>query len=160
MGERYGRIPAGALVAMHAGWDARIGDVDRFLNRDAKGTMHAPGFSEESARFLVSERDICAVEVDTLSLDAASAQKFVAHATFSGRRYGVEMMANLAVVPLSGATVVVGAPTHEGATGGPAECSRWRNPFRRRDAEKQSEISIICLGASATLRRDTRNSVC
>jgi len=106
---------------MHAGWDTRIGDVDRFLNRDPKGTMHAPGFSEESASFLVRERDICAVGVDTLSLDAASAQKFVAHVAFLGAgKYGVEMMANLAAVPPSGATVIVGAPAHRGATGGPA----------------------------------------
>lgn len=119
--KRYGRIPTGALVTMHAGWDTRIGNVDRFLNRDAKGTMHAPGFSEASARFLVGERDICAVGVDTLSLDAASAQRFVAHVAFLGAgKYGVEMMANLSAVPPSGATVIVGAPTHEGATGGPA----------------------------------------
>ena len=83
--------------------------------------MHAPGFSEQSARFLVSERDICGVGVDTLSLDAASAQKFVAHVAFLGAgqvRRGDD--GELAAVPPSGATVVVGAPTHEGATGGPA----------------------------------------
>ena len=119
--KRHGRLPAGAFVAMHAGWDARVRDVDRFLNRDAKGTMHAPGFSEEAARFLVAQRDICAVGVDTLSLDAASAQRFVAHVAILGAgKYGVEMMANLGRVPPSGATIIVGAPTHDGATGGPA----------------------------------------
>ena len=46
--------------------------------------MHAPGFSEQAARFLVSERDICAVAVDTLSLDAGAAQKFVAHLAILG----------------------------------------------------------------------------
>jgi len=119
--KRHGRMPAGAFVAMHAGWDARIRDVDRFLNRDAKGTMHAPGFSEDAARFLVAQRDICAVGVDTLSLDAAAAQKFVAHIAILGAgKYGVEMMANLGRIPPSGTTIVVGAPTHDGATGGPA----------------------------------------
>ncbi|HUP39679.1 MAG TPA: cyclase family protein [Vicinamibacterales bacterium] len=38
---RHGRVPAGAFVAMHSGWDARASDADRFLNRDAKGTLHA-----------------------------------------------------------------------------------------------------------------------
>jgi kynurenine formamidase len=119
--KRYGRVPAGALVAMYSGWDARIGSADRFLNRDAKGTLHAPGFGEPASRFLVSERDICGVGVDTLSLDAGAAQKFVAHLTILGAgKYGVEMMANLGRVPPSGATVIVGAPKHEGATGGPA----------------------------------------
>jgi kynurenine formamidase len=118
---RYGRVPAGALVAMHSGWDARVGSADRFLNRDAKGTLHMPGFSEQAARFLVAERDIAGAGVDTLSLDAGSAQTFVAHvAVLGGGRYGVEMLANLGRVPPAGATVVVGAPKHEGATGGPA----------------------------------------
>ena len=119
--KQHGRIPSGAFVAMHAGWDARIRDVDRFLNRDAKGAMHAPGFGEQAARFLVDQRDICAVGVDTLSLDAASAQKFVAHIAILGAgKYGVELMANLGRVPPFGATIIVGAPTHDGATGGPA----------------------------------------
>ncbi len=119
--KRHGRIPAGALVAMNAGWDARAASTDRFLNRDAKGTMHTPGFSEQAARFLVSERDISGAAVDTLSLDAGQAQKFVAHLAILGAgKYGVELVANLGRVPPSGATVVVGAPKHEGATGGPA----------------------------------------
>jgi kynurenine formamidase len=119
--KRHGRVPVGALVAMHAGWDARVDSTDRFLNRDAKGTMHAPGLSEQAARFLVTERDVCAVGVDTLSLDAGAAEEFVAHLVVLGAgRYGVELMANLGRVPPSGATVIVGAPRHEGATGGPA----------------------------------------
>lgn len=119
--KRHGRVPAGALVAMHSGWDARVKTADRFLNRDARGTMHAPGFSEQAARFLIGERDICGVGVDTLSLDAAAATTFIAHLVILGAgKYGVELMANLGRVPSSGATVIVGAPTHEGATGGPA----------------------------------------
>ena len=119
--KRNGRIPAGALVAMHSGWDARAANADRFLNRDAKGTMHAPGFGEQAARFLVTERDITGVGADTLSLDAASAQKFVAHLAILGAgKYGVELMANLGRVPTAGATVIVGGPKHEAGTGGPA----------------------------------------
>jgi len=118
--KRHGRLPAGAFVAMHSGWDARIGNADRFLNRDAKGTMHAPGFSEDAARFLAEQRDIVGAGVDTLSLDAASAQKFVAHLALLGAgKYGVELLANLAMVPASGATIIVGGPKHEGASGGP-----------------------------------------
>jgi kynurenine formamidase len=117
---RHGRLPSGAFVAMHSGWDARIGDANRFLNKDAQGTMHAPGFSEEAARFLAQERDIVGAGVDTLSLDIASAQKFVAHLALLGAgKYAVELMANLATVPPSGATLIVGGPKHQGASGGP-----------------------------------------
>ena len=119
--KRHGRLPGGAFVAMYSGWDARVGNADRFLNRDAKGTMHAPGFSEEAAQFLVKERDIVGVGVDTLSLDAASARKFAAHLVLLGAgKYGVELLAGLSSVPPVGATIIVGAPKHEGASGGPA----------------------------------------
>ena len=119
--KRHGRLAAGAFVAMYSGWEARIGNAERFLNKDGKGTMHAPGFSEEVARFLVKERDIVGAGVDTLSLDAASASKFVAHLALLGAgKYGVELLANLSTVPPTGATIIVGGPKHEGASGGPA----------------------------------------
>ena len=118
--KQHGRLPAGAFVAMHSGWGARIADAGRFLNKDAKGTMHAPGFGEDVAKFLAKERDIVGAGVDTLSLDIAAASKFVAHLAFLGAgKYGVELMANLNTLPPSGATIVVGAPKHEGASGGP-----------------------------------------
>src|SRR5262245_10903456 len=117
----HGRLPRGAFVAMRSGWDARVGSAERFLNKDSKGTMHAPGFSEEAARFLVQQRDIVGAGVDTLSLDKAEAQKFVAHLALLGAgKYAVELIANLGRVPPAGATIIVGAPKHEGASGGPA----------------------------------------
>ena len=119
--KRHGRLPAGAVVAMDAGWDARAGNQKEFLNQDAKGVLHMPGFSEEAARFLVGQRDIAGVGVDTLSLDAGVAQKFVAHlAVLGAGKYGLELMANLGRVPPAGATVFIGAMKHDGSTGGPA----------------------------------------
>ena len=118
--KQHGRLPAGAFVAMYSGWGTRIGNADRFLNKDAKGTMHAPGFGEEAARFLTKEREIVGAGVDTLSLDIAAATTFLAHLAFLGAgKYGVELLANLNTVPPSGATIIVGGPKHEGASGGP-----------------------------------------
>jgi kynurenine formamidase len=118
--KRNGRLPAGAFVAMYSGWGSRVSNAERFLNKDSKGTMHAPGFSEDVAKFLVKERDIVGAGVDTLSLDAASATKFVAHLALLGAgKYGVELLANLNAVPPSGAMLIVGGPKHEGASGGP-----------------------------------------
>ena len=90
------------------------------MNADAKGTSHTPGFGGEAAKFLVEERAVVGVGVDTLSLDLGTATSPVAHLSVLGAgRYGVEVIANLATVPPSGAMVIVGAPKHVGGSGGP-----------------------------------------
>ncbi len=59
--------------------------------------------------------------VDTLSLDIGSSTTFDTHyAWLPTNRYGIENLANLDKVPAAGATLVVGAPTHRGGSGGPA----------------------------------------
>lgn len=117
---KHGRIPDRALVAMYSGWEQRLPNAGAFLNLDAQGRPHAPGFAPEAAEFLVTQRNIVAAGVDTLSLDQAASTNSGAHTAILGAgRYGVEMLANLAQVPPTGATVVVGAPKHVGGTGGP-----------------------------------------
>ena len=118
---QHGRVPDGAFVAMHSGWDQRVGDSQAFLNADARGAMHFPGFTAEAAQFLVEERDIVGVGVDTLSLDVGTSTDFAAHLTFlPAGKYGLELIANLGNLPPSGATLIVGAPKHLGGSGGPA----------------------------------------
>ncbi|NNH71522.1 cyclase family protein [Nocardia uniformis] len=116
----HGQIPDRALVAMYSGWERRLSDPGAFLALDAEGRPHAPGFAADAAEFLVTRRNIVGAGVDTLSLDPAASRDFGAHTAFLGAgRYGVEMLANLAQVPPTGATVIVGAPKHVGGTGGP-----------------------------------------
>ncbi|RDI63521.1 cyclase family protein [Nocardia pseudobrasiliensis] len=118
---RHGRIPPRAFVALHSGWEQRLSAPGAFVNLDPAGVPHAPGFDPAAAAFLLTHRDIVGVGVDTLSLDPAASREFGAHTTILGAgRYGVEMLANLAAVPPTGATVVIGAPKHAGGTGGPA----------------------------------------
>lgn len=116
----HGRIPDRAFVAMYSGWEQRLTDPGAFLNLDTEGRPHAPGFAVDATEFLVSQRNIVGAGVDTLSLDSAIDRDFGSHTALLGAgRYGVEMLANLAQVPPSGATVIVGAPKHVGGTGGP-----------------------------------------
>jgi kynurenine formamidase len=118
---RHGRIPAQAAVFMKSGWDARIGDATAFVNKDASGVMHFPGFSPEAATFLARSRDVAGIGVDTLSLDPGLDSTYAAHkAWLATAKWGVELVANLGDVPASGATVFVGATKVKGATGGPA----------------------------------------
>jgi kynurenine formamidase len=115
-----GPVPARAAVFMNSGWDSRIGDAKAFINGDASGAMHFPGFSEEAATFLAKSRDVSGIGVDTLSLDPGLDTKYAAHkAWLTTGKWGVELVANLRDVPPSGATVFVGASKVTGATGGP-----------------------------------------
>ncbi|MFT5142153.1 MAG: kynurenine formamidase [Rhodothermales bacterium] len=117
----HGPLPAGAIVAMNSGWDAHVMDSDRFRNADADGTMHFPGFHIEVADFLLAERDVSGVMVDTLSLDHGPSPDFAFHFRWlPADHWGIEGAANLSELPASGATVVVGGPKIQGATGGPS----------------------------------------
>lgn len=119
--ERHGALPGGAFVAMYSGWEVRLSEPETFVNLDSSGTPHWPGFGAEAAEFLVNERDVVGIGVDTLSLDFGASEDFGAHlSVLPAGKYGLENLANLEEVSPSGTTIIVGGPKHEGATGGPA----------------------------------------
>jgi kynurenine formamidase len=114
-----GEIPAGAIVFMDSGWAARWNSIEEFRNADADGVMHFPGFSPEAALFLLEERDIHGIGVDTLSLDPGISATFDVHVSVLGAgKFGVEGVANLGALA-NGATVIVGVPRWEAGSGGP-----------------------------------------
>jgi kynurenine formamidase len=117
---RYGRIPDNAAVLMASGWGARAGSVEAFRNTDSSGVMHFPGFGKEAIDFLLTERRIAGIGVDTLSLDHGPSTTFAVHYTLlPTNRWGLENLANLESIPPSGATLFVGAPKIAAGSGGP-----------------------------------------
>lgn len=115
----HGPIPQGACVAQNAGWQARLG-TPGFRNADADGRMHFPGFHVEAVQMLLEEAEVAGVGVDTLSIDYGLSGDFITHYTWlPANRWAIENMANLDLLPATGATLVVGAPKHAGGTGGP-----------------------------------------
>ena len=118
---RYGPLPDGAFVAMHSGWAAKFTDPAAFVNLDADSVQHYPGFHPDAAAFLVEQRSIVGIGVDTLSQDPGNSTDFGTHLTILGAgKYGVEGLASLDQVPEQGATIFVGGPKHLNASGGPA----------------------------------------
>jgi kynurenine formamidase len=116
----HGPIAEGACVAMLSGWSDKVSGPE-FRNADADGVMHFPGFHVEAAQFLMSERNATGIAVDTLSLDPGRSADFATHyAWLPSNRWGLEAVANLADLPPTGATLVVGGPKIKGATGGPS----------------------------------------
>jgi len=117
---RHGRIPRNACVAMNSGWAEKV-DTPEFRNADANGVLHFPGFHLEAVQFLVEERRVHGIAVDTLSLDYGPSPDFAVHYFWlPTNRWGMEAVANLNSVPARGATLIVGGPKIAGATGGPS----------------------------------------
>jgi kynurenine formamidase len=118
---KNGRLPDGCCVAMHSGWAKYAGDESKFTGRDVNGGLHFPGFGGDAAAWLMKERRVLGIAVDTLSLDHGASKDFKVHYSWlpSGR-WGLENVANLDQVPANGATLVVGMPKVKDATGGPA----------------------------------------
>ncbi len=117
--ERYGAIPDGAVVLMYTGWSRKWSDYDAYKNQDEDGRMHFPGFSEEAAKFLVEEREINGIGIDNLSVDAAAARGFWAHRIVNGAgKFHLENVANVHLLPPSGAYLIVAPIKIEGGSGG------------------------------------------
>lgn len=115
---KHGPLPTGAVVAMLSGWDHFVASP-KFRNSDEHGALHFPGFHVEAIEYLLTERDVKGILVDTLSLDYGPSPDFAVHYRWlPAGKWGVECVANLADLPANGAHVVVGGPKIAGATGG------------------------------------------
>ena len=118
---RHGRLPENGCVAMNSGWARHVSDKTKYVGKDSGGVMHFPGVAPEAAAWLIKERKVSGLAVDTLSLDPGASKDFKTHVLWLGSgRWGLENVANLDSVPAAGATLVVGLAKVKGATGGPA----------------------------------------
>ncbi len=111
----WGPVPIGALVVFNTGWYEKFNDPEAYVNADAEGVMHFPGLSREAAELLV-EREVVGIGIDTLSIDPGAKTDYAAHQVMlAAGHYQLENLANLAAVPETGATAIVGVlPVVEG----------------------------------------------
>ena len=106
---------------MKTGWSKHFQSETEYTNKDDKGVMHFPGFSKELAEFLVKERKIHGIGIDTLSLDTGSSTTYDTHVTMlKNNYYQIENMV-LDNVPEHGG-VVFALPLK--ITGGPEAQAR------------------------------------
>lgn len=120
----HGRVPEGAFVALHTGWDARWPDGEAMQNAGDDGLSHYPGWGVDALELLVEERGITAIGHDMTDTDpgalvssgSAPAETYILGAD----RWQIELLANLGEVPATGALVVATWPKPEGGSGFPA----------------------------------------
>ena len=87
---------------------------------EAIGELQFPGLSSGAAEWLVENRNIIAVGIDTPSIDYGQSQLFETHQVLAGDNISVlENVANLEQLPEEGGVVVALPMKIEGGSGGP-----------------------------------------
>ncbi|MGI9055886.1 MAG: cyclase family protein [Pyrinomonadaceae bacterium] len=107
-----GQIPDGNILFLQTGFGKFYPDKLKYLGTDKRGDavvkdLHFPGLAPEAAKWLVANRKIKAVGLDTASIDYGQSKDFGSHvALMSENIPAFENVANLDQLPAKGATVI------------------------------------------------------
>jgi kynurenine formamidase len=120
---KHGAIPNGAIVLLRTGWGKRWPDRKRYMGDDRPGetsNLHFPSYGAEAARYLVEQRKVGAIGVDTASIDHGPSKDFIVHQIANGANVpGLENVANLEEVPETGAWLIALPMKIAGGSGAP-----------------------------------------
>jgi kynurenine formamidase/alkylation response protein AidB-like acyl-CoA dehydrogenase len=118
--EHYGKVPPGCVVLLYTGWQEKWLNKDAFFNQDAQGGMHFPGFGSDGTRFLLEERQIAGVGIDTHGVDSGQDSTFATNSLVLEKpRIVLENLTNLDQLPPIGATLAIGVLRLRGGSGSP-----------------------------------------
>jgi kynurenine formamidase len=121
----HGRIPDGAIVLLRTGFGSRWPDRERYLGTARRGPeavalLHFPGLHPDAASWLVAERRIRAVGLDTASIDHGPSTDFRTHRVlFAANVPAFENLAGLDELPATGFRVIALPMKIRGGSGGP-----------------------------------------
>jgi kynurenine formamidase len=116
----HGRIPEGAIVLIQTGYGKFWGDRKKYMGIDEKGSRHFPGLGKEAAKWLIENRKISAVGIDTASIDFGASENFETHVELMENNVpAFENVANLDKLPVKGMTIVALPIKIKGGSGGP-----------------------------------------
>jgi kynurenine formamidase len=121
----HGRIPHQTIVLLQTGYGRHWPSRRDYLGTELKGAegvkaLHFPGLHQDAAAWLVRERRVKAVGIDTASIDYGQSTQFEAHVELLSHNVPVfENLANLDVLPARGFDVIALPMKIAGGTGGP-----------------------------------------
>ncbi len=118
--KQHGKISAGSVVLLYTGWQEKWFENKAFMNQDTQGGMHFPGFSRDATKFLLDERQIAGVGIDTHGVDSGQDTAFATNRLVLEKpRIVLENLTNLDRLPAKGAMVVIGILRLRGGSGSP-----------------------------------------
>jgi kynurenine formamidase len=121
--KQHGRIEQRTIVLLRTGWSRHWPDAKAYLGDDTPNDatkLSFPGYGEDAARFLVEDRQVGVLGVDTASIDYGRSTDFLVHRIAAARNVpGFENLTNLEQLPPRGATAIALPMKIEGGSGGP-----------------------------------------
>ena len=109
----HGQLPDGGILLLRTGWSSRWNNRTAYLGTDLTGAeavadLHFPGLDPAAATWLIENREIVSVGIDTPSIDYGQSADFRSHIIlYSEDLSGFENIANLDLLPPRGSFVVV-----------------------------------------------------
>ncbi|MEH1829476.1 MAG: cyclase family protein [Nostoc sp.] len=118
--EEQGEISPGCVVLLNTGWQKKWFDKSAFLNHDAQGIPHFPGFGSDATQFLLDERQIIGVGIDTHGVDPGQDNSFaINRLVLEQPRIVLENLTNLDQLPPKGTTLAIAPLRLRGGSGSP-----------------------------------------
>ncbi|HEX9667411.1 MAG TPA: cyclase family protein [Thermodesulfobacteriota bacterium] len=123
--DENGRIPDDSIVLLYTGYSKYWPDKVKYLGTENRGeeavkNLHFPGLDPEAAKWLIENRRLKAIGLDTASIDYGQSQLFKSHVTlFNESVPAFENVANLDKLPAKGAIVFALPMKIKGGSGGP-----------------------------------------
>ena len=120
-----GQIPDGSIILLETGHGRFWGDKKNYLGTDRTGQeavseLHFPGLAPEAAGWIVKNRRIKAIGIDTASIDYGQSTAFGSHvALMSENIPAFENVANLDKLPVKGAQIIALPMKIKGGSGAP-----------------------------------------
>lgn len=118
-------IPENAIVLLQTGHADYYPQKDKYLGTDQRGNdaialLHFPGLSPEAAQWLVKERKINAIGIDTPSIDYGQSQDFQSHVILLSENIpAFENLTNLDQLPHADFEIIALPMKIKGGSGAP-----------------------------------------
>jgi kynurenine formamidase len=123
--KQNGAIPSDAILLLRTGFSRRWPDAARYLGTAERGEaavakLHFPGLHPDTAKWIVANRPIKSIGIDTASIDYGQSKLYESHRTLYEQNIpAFENMTSLERLPVTGATVIALPMKIKGGSGAP-----------------------------------------